>query len=54
MLWVQCAYSPPYVADYYDEEEEPEDDDAPDVAAGSEDESLAGAWNCAESPPKLW
>lgn len=54
VLWVQCAYSPPYA--YEDDEyadDEPEfEASMPDVAA--EPEGLAEAWSCESAPPKIW
>ena len=48
VLWVQCAYSPPYV-------EEAEEDEPPDVAAGgSDDRMLEASWSCERKPPRLW
>lgn len=48
VLWVQCAYSPPYVED--DDEDEPAD-----VATGSEeDRMLEASWSCERKPPRLW
>jgi hypothetical protein len=52
VLWVQCAYSPPYY-ETEDEELEAEEEIIPDVAAG-EDLGLAEAWSCESAPPKLW
>jgi hypothetical protein len=69
VLWVQCAYSPPYADDAAGSDApEADEDTAPDVAAGeeavpigaagayAEDEGgeLAGSWSCDQSPPKLW
>ena len=48
VLWVQCAYSPPYV-------EEAEEDEPADVAAGGEDDRmLEASWSCERKPPRLW
>jgi hypothetical protein len=48
VLWVQCAYSPPYV-------EETEEDEPADVAAGGEDDRmLEASWSCERKPPRLW
>jgi hypothetical protein len=52
VLWVQCAYSPPYY-ETEDDELEDEEEIIPDVAAG-EDLGLAEAWSCESAPPKLW
>lgn len=61
VLWVQCAYSPPYAAweDEEDDEEEALEVDpgtaaAPDVAAGDEPGSLGGSWSCESTPPRLF
>jgi hypothetical protein len=70
VLWVQCAYSPPYTDDAGAEESEEDApaETSPDVAAGEEDGadgaggayatedagSLAGSWSCDRNPPKLW
>lgn len=55
VLWVQCAYSPPY-----------SEDDGEDVAAGAEaaapspgpagaaHEVLGASWTCDSKPPRLW
>ena len=59
VLWVQCAYSPPYV---FDEEDEMDAAEEPDVAAGGdplsteeeEERALAGSWSCESTPPTLW
>ena len=40
--WVECAYSPPYADDEY------EDDEA------DEEEPLGGSWSCPAEPPELW
>jgi hypothetical protein len=48
VLWVQCAYSPPYV-------EEGEEDEPADVAGGGEsDRMLEASWSCERKPPRLW
>jgi hypothetical protein len=55
VVWVQCAYSPPY-------EELAEDEDEEGVAAGGEvagappreSESLEASWSCESKPPRLW
>jgi hypothetical protein len=48
VLWVQCAYSPPYV-------EEADEDEPEDVAAGGEDDRmLEASWSCERKPPRLW
>lgn len=61
VLWVQCAYTPPYDdAAYYDDDEGVGDegaDDLPDVAAGAADEgfdSLDASWSCESTPPRLF
>jgi len=45
VLWVQCAYNPPYL-DLF------EDDDACEPA--ERDPSSDGAWTCQTKPPQLW
>ena len=59
--WVQCAYSPPYDADWWEEADSIDEDPndfaaAPDVAAGGEWAGglLEGAWSCDPSLPRLW
>jgi hypothetical protein len=69
VLWVQCAYSPPYAGESLDPEAEGETEETvPDVAAGEEGgttgaggayatdeaDALAGSWSCDRNPPKLW
>jgi hypothetical protein len=61
VLWVQCAYSPPYDESYGDKDEpEVADPNAPagipDVAAEAAGggDSLAGSWSCDSTPPKLF
>jgi hypothetical protein len=50
VLWVQCAYSPPYR-----EEDIAEEGEESDVAAGSEeDRMLEASWSCERKPPRLW
>lgn len=54
VVWVQCAYSPPYVEVAEDEDEA--EADAPDVAAEAprEREVLGASWTCESKPPRLW
>jgi hypothetical protein len=62
VLWVQCAYSPPYAyaeEDWTDEGEYADESadgpaDAPDVAAGEDEGGLAGSWSCDSAPPRLF
>ena len=54
VVWVQCAYSPPY-----DEAQEDEGDEGaqPREVAGEppgEPEMLEASWSCESKPPKLW
>ena len=57
--WVECAYTPPYVDEDYEDEEayaakgrtEDEDDE---VTAVESDESLGESWSCPSKPPELW
>jgi hypothetical protein len=48
VLWVQCAYSPPYV--------EEADEEEPEAAApgGEDDRMLEASWSCERKPPRLW
>jgi hypothetical protein len=59
--WVQCAYSPPYDADWWQEAEPGEEDlndlgAGPDVAAGGDWSGglLEGSWSCDPGLPRLW
>jgi hypothetical protein len=45
VLWVQCAYNPPYLGLF-------EDDDA--CEPFESDRSTEGAWTCETKPPVLW
>ncbi len=45
--WVQCAYSPPWEDEVYEEEEE-------DVELDPEAGPLPGEWSCEDAPPELW
>jgi hypothetical protein len=50
VLWVQCAYSPPYV----EEAEEDEPVDVAVAASGEDDRMLEASWSCERKPPRLW
>jgi hypothetical protein len=53
VVWVQCAYSPPYV-EVAEDEDEPQAA-APDVAEPPrEREVLEASWTCESKPPRLW
>jgi len=54
VVWVQCAYSPPYV-EVAEDEDEPVAA-APGVAAEPprEREVLEASWTCESKPPRLW
>jgi hypothetical protein len=53
--WVECAYTPPYDdEDYDDEETEAEPDGGTDSGEGGDDESLDESWSCPSKPPELW
>jgi len=54
VLWVQCAYSPPYQEELADEDEEA--GEPAEVAGGPprEDLVLEASWSCERKPPKLW
>ncbi len=43
--WVQCAYNPPWGADFSEEEI---------AELEAEGEDLGGAWSCPTKPPELW
>lgn len=54
VVWVQCAYSPPYVEAQEDEDEEgAEPGDVADGPPG-EPEALEASWSCERKPPRLW
>jgi hypothetical protein len=50
--WVECAYTPPYEDEEYEEEDEW--DEALGLTGGGEGDSLEEAWSCPEKPPELW
>jgi hypothetical protein len=57
--WVECAYTPPYVDNDYEDEEayaaEGRTEDEDDEVTGAEsDESLGESWSCPSKPPELW
>jgi hypothetical protein len=66
VVWVQCAYSPPYREAL--DEDEPEDDEEepweraapgaepapPAGLRGTEVEVLGASWSCESKPPRLW
>ena len=66
VVWVQCAYSPPYREaldedELEDDEEEPWERTAPGAEPappaglrGAEVEVLGASWSCESKPPRLW
>jgi hypothetical protein len=54
VLWVQCAYSPPYAEAQADDGGYEEAD--PDVAGGppGDGDDLEASWSCESKPPRLW
>jgi hypothetical protein len=57
--WVECAYTPPYDDEDYEDDYENGDDDAGGAGAAetgerTEDESLDESWSCPSKPPELW
>jgi hypothetical protein len=52
--WVECAYTPPYEDDEYEDEED--DDAVVGFETGTEDgdESFGESWSCPSKPPELW
>lgn len=52
--WVECAYTPPYEDEDYDDEEDGAEASSDEAVAGAEDESLDESWSCPSKPPELW
>lgn len=57
--WVECAYTPPYVDEDYEDEEAVapagrSEDEEDGVTEAESFESLGESWTCPSKPPKLW